>query len=164
MCVSCEKVVCLCVCVRRMRVKDLRVKEKLCVNVLLPTLGRWAKFCLPSDAVQYRAGRSAITRMRTDWPVHSPVASKAQPIARAANRPCCQCQKSAPAPTDRPMRRQATLCRAAWHRSTQQDMKWNRDVFSNKAQETHAQRRGTKRCKCFFQCVKPAPLKFHSLP
>ena len=48
-------------CVRKLRVKELCVKElrvqKLCVC---------EKAGLPSDAVESRAGRPAITRMRTD--------------------------------------------------------------------------------------------------
>ena len=57
-------------CVRKLRVKELCVKE-LRVQKLCEKAG------LPSDAVQSRAGRPAITRMRTDRPVLLCVPSKA---------------------------------------------------------------------------------------
>ena len=51
---------------RKMRVKDLCVKglcvKKLCVCVKALPFPRWVQVALPSDAVECRAGRSAITR------------------------------------------------------------------------------------------------------
>jgi len=57
----------------------------VCVRKPACFFSRWVKVGLPSDTVEGRAGRSAITRMRTDWPVPLCVPSK----VHLAHRPCC---------------------------------------------------------------------------
>ena len=82
----CEKVVCEKVVCKRVVCKKVALKD-LCVCVRKPAcfFSRWVKVGLPSDTVEGRAGRSAITRMRTDWPVPLCVPSK----VHLAHRPCC---------------------------------------------------------------------------
>ena len=147
-------------CVKELRVRKLCVKgsceklrvKELCVRKLACFFPHWVKVDLPSDV----AGRSAITRMRTNRPMLLCVPARRispSPLLSylVTNQAFAQSTQVRAILHHRPPRWQATIYQPDWHRGTRHDMKRSRDVYWNNTQRTHAQRRENKRCQCFFR-------------